>query len=90
MMTNVSLERSLRLLSIAEKFEVKQCGSEGYEISFKESSADHPVTAVYNFVSGRWFYDVNGVYNHSVDWVAIDMDELKELIEFCKLLEEFV
>lgn len=86
-MTNTSLERSLRLLSIAEKFEVKKCGSEGYEISFKESKADYPVTAVYNSVSEQWSYYVNGVHNNSVDWAAIDMDGLKELTEFCRLLE---
>lgn len=79
----MKISDSLELLNKARTFEVKENGG-CYEVTFKDMD-DSLLSAMYDEEHG-WSYYIGGVYNCGCDWVEVDVNKLKALMEFCDSL----
>lgn len=80
----MKLSDSLELLDKSRNFKVRS-ENDYYEVTFKNDESDYPLSAVYCEEQG-WLYYIGGVYNNGSDYVRVNVDRLKALMEFCDSL----
>lgn len=72
----------LEMVEMASRFHIKKIDG-SYEI---ESNKENIAALVSH--DGKTSFFVTGVYNSGVDWAEIEMESLKELIQFCKMIKK--
>ena len=76
----MTISESLGLLSNAENYTITDLGDGAYRVEHRfEDLAAH-------YIDGKWTYSVTGVYNSGINDVEIDVDALRSLVEFTRLL----
>ena len=76
------MKNKLELLALAKDFEITK-GDEEYEVSCNTSG----LTAFIN-LSGKTKYYVSDVYNCGINFAEINMEALRKLEAFCRLMTD--
>jgi len=82
-----TLEKSLDMLRQANDFAVEKIEHEQEPVEYKITDKKSDLVAFWQ--NGEFEFYVSGVYNSGCDFAKIDVERLRELIQFCSYLSEF-
>lgn len=86
------MEDLLDFLSVANRYHIEKVGTkiDGGYYSYIVSDDVVDLEAAYSSKEKKWDYFVKGVYNSGHSSAEIDMESLKNLVEFVNSLEALV
>lgn len=80
------IKNNLRFLELSKDFAVKQLENGDYEITF-ECREDYDIVAFID-TNGEVEYCVSDCYDCGQNYITIDIEQLKKMMEFVKLLKD--
>ena len=80
------LKDNLRFLELSKDFAVEQLENGDYEVRFK-CGEDYDIVAFID-TKGEVEYCVSDCYNCSQNYITIDIERLRKMMDFVKLLKD--
>ena len=81
----MDLKSNLKFIEMSKDFEVKEVKDGIYEIQFNDSK-EYDITASVDVNKEEISYFVSDCYNSGNDWIEIDIERLKKMMTYVKLI----
>ena len=80
-----AIDHNLELIRLSRRYEVRKNSDENYYSVYDNESI---LAAFYDIDDKKWTYGVSDVYDSSIQFVEVPLDDFNNLVKFTRKLSE--